>query len=106
MMNANAKFEKRLQFFARCANRSNHINNRSLRTLRDIIAVRTTNRSSTTIALATRHLLEQLSACLWRHNSLMVLHLFSLLPVSPLWELSLEVNSPAHGFCHAKPFGI
>ena len=30
----------------------------------------------------------------------MFLHLFSLLPVSPLWELSPEVDSPAHGFSH------
>ena len=32
--------------------------------------------------------LEQLSVCLWRHNARTFLHLFSLLPGSPLWELN------------------
>ena len=68
----------------------------SLKVLRDI-AIRTTNRSDAGIALVCRHFLEQLSVCLWRHNSHMFLHHFSLLPVGPLWELSPAVDSPAHG---------
>ena len=64
----------------------------SLKVLRDI-AVRTTNRSGAGIALACCHLLEQLSVCLWRHNSHIFLHHFSLLPVNPLWELSLVVDT-------------
>ena len=64
----------------------------SFRTLREV-AVRTTNRSGAFTALACCHFIEQLSICLWRHNSHMFLHLFSLLLVSPLWELSLEVDS-------------
>ena len=55
----------------------------SLKILREI-AVRTTNRSGASTALASRHFIEQLSICLWRSNSHMFLHLFSLLPVSPL----------------------
>ena len=74
----------------------------SLKVLRDI-AIRTTNRSGAGIALACCHFLEQLSMCLWRHNSRMFLHHFSLLPVGPLWELSPEVDSPAHGTSHSEP---
>ena len=55
-------------------------------------------------AVAYHHFIEQLSICLWRHNSHMFLHLFSLLPVSPLWELSPGVGSSAHGFCHSEPW--
>ena len=77
----------------------------SLKVLRDI-AVRTTNRSGAGAALACCHFVEQLSVCLWRHNSRMFLHHFSLLPVSPLWELSPEVDSPAHGFGHSEPLGL
>lgn len=33
-------------------------------------------------------ILEQLSVALWRHNSCFFVHHFSLLPGSPLWELS------------------
>ena len=40
----------------------------SLRTLREI-AVRITNRSDASTALACCHFIEQLSTCLWRHNS-------------------------------------
>ena len=94
----------------------------SLRTLREI-AVRTTNRSGASTALACCHFIEQLSTCLWRHNSRMLLYLFSLLPVSPLWELSPKVTLPmvlatlSHwacnyfiyifpgGFCHSEPPG-
>ena len=65
----------------------------SLKILREM-AVRTTNRSGASTALASRHFIEQLSICLWRSNSHMFLHLFSLLPVSPLWELSPEADSP------------
>ena len=75
----------------------------SLKILRKI-AVRTTNRSGA--ALASRHFIEQLSICLWRSNSHMFLHLFSLLPVGPLWELSPEADSPGHGFSHAEPLGL
>ena len=77
----------------------------SLKVLRDI-AVRTTNRSDAGIALACCHFVEQLSVCLWRHNSRMFLHHFSLLPVSPLWELSPDVDSPADGFGHSEPLGL
>ena len=49
----------------------------SLRTLREV-AVRTTNRSGASTVLACCHFIEQLSICLWRHNSHMFLHLFSL----------------------------
>ena len=77
----------------------------SLRTLREI-AVRTTNRSGASTALACCHFIEQLSTCLWRHNSRLFLYLFSLLPVSPLWELSPEVDSPTHGFSHSEPLGL
>ena len=77
----------------------------SLKILREI-AVRTTNRSGASTVLASRHLIEQLSICLWRSNSHMLLHLFSLLPVSLLWELSPEADSPAHGFRHAEPLGL
>ena len=52
------------------------------------IALRTTTRSGISRGLAYRHLLEQLSVCLWRHNARTFLHLFSLLPGSPLWELN------------------
>ena len=75
----------------------------SLKILRDI-AVRATNRSGVSAAVACHHFIEQLSICLWRHNSHMFLHLFSLLPVSPLWELSPGVGSSAHGFCHSEPW--
>ena len=74
----------------------------SLSVLRDI-ALRTTTRSGAGIALACCHFIEQLSVCLWRHNSRMFLHHFSLFPVSPLWELCPEMDSPAHGFCHPEP---
>ena len=77
----------------------------SLKILREI-AVRTTNRSGASTALAFHHFIEQLSICLWRSNSHMFLHLFNLLPVSPLWELSPETDSPAHGFSHAEPLGL
>ena len=66
----------------------------SLRILREI-AVRTTNRSGASTTLAVTIFIEQLSTCLWRHNSQMFLHLFSLLPVSLLWELSPEGDSHA-----------
>ena len=46
----------------------------SLKILREI-AVRTTNRSGAPTALASCHLIEQLSICLWRSNSHMFLHL-------------------------------
>ena len=70
-----------------------------LKVLRDI-AIRAANRNGVGIALACHHFLEQLSVCLWRHNSCMFLHHFSLLPVNPLWKLSPAVDSPAHGFSH------
>ena len=73
--------------------------------LRDI-ALRMTNRTGAGIALACCHFIEQLSVCLWRHNFRMFLHLFSLLPVSPLWELSPKVDFPAHGFSHSEPLGL
>ena len=40
----------------------------SLKTLRDI-AVRTANRSGASATVAFHHFMEQLSVCLWRHNS-------------------------------------
>ena len=40
----------------------------SLNILRDI-AVRTTNRSGASATVAFHHFVEQLSVCLWRHNS-------------------------------------
>ena len=52
------------------------------------IALKTTTRSGISRGLAYRHLLEQLSVCLCRHNARTFLHLFSLLPGSPLWELN------------------
>ena len=69
------------------------------------LSFRTTNRirSGADIALACRHFLEQLPVCLWRHNAHMFPHHLSLLPVDPLWELSPEVDSPAHGFSHSEP---
>ena len=69
----------------------------SLNILRDI-AVRTTNRSGASATVAFHHFVEQLSVCLWRHNSHMFLHLFCLLPVSPMWELSPDAGSSTHGF--------
>lgn len=41
----------------------------------------------------------------------MFLHHFSLLPVNPLWELSSEVDTPAHaynnyGFSQSESLGI
>ena len=57
-------------------------------------------------ALACCHFIEQLSICLWRHNSHMFLHLISLLPVSPQWELSPEVDSRANGFSYPEPLGL
>ena len=69
-----------------------------------VAAVRATNRSGVSAAVAYHHFIEQMSICLWRHNSHMFLHLFSLLPVSPLWELSPGVGSSAHGFCHSEPW--
>ena len=39
----------------------------SLRSLREI-AVRTTNRSGASTALACSHFIEQLTTCLWRHR--------------------------------------
>ena len=73
-----------------------------LKVLRDI-AIRSINRSSAGVALACCHFLEQLSVCLWRRNARMFLHHFSLLPIDPLWELSPEVDSPAHRFSHSEP---
>ena len=40
----------------------------SLNILRDI-AVRTTNKSGASASMAFHHFIEQLSICLWRHNS-------------------------------------
>ena len=74
----------------------------NLKVLRDI-AIRTKNRSGAGIALVCCHFLEQLSVCLWRHNSRMFLHHFSLLPVIPLWVLSPAMDSPTHGFSHSEP---
>ena len=47
-----------------------------------------TSKSGASTALAFCHFLEQLSMCLWRYNSQILLHHLSLLPNSPLWELS------------------
>ena len=52
-----------------------------------VIALRTTSKSGASTALAFCHFIEQLSMCLWRYNSQMLLHHLSLLPGSPLWEL-------------------
>ena len=52
------------------------------------IAARTTIKSGISCSLALCNLLEQLSVCLWSHNAQMFLHLSSLLPGSPLWELN------------------
>ena len=60
------------------------------------IALRTTTRSGISRGLAYCHLLEQLSVCLWRHNARTFLHLFSLLPGSPLWELNSVSCSHFH----------
>ena len=75
----------------------------SLNILRDI-AVRTTNRSGASATVALYHFVEQLSVCMWRHSSF--LHLISLLPVSLMWELSPDVGSSSHGFCHPEPLGL
>ena len=64
------------------------------------IALRTTTRSGISRGLAYRHLLEKLSVCLWRHNARTFLHLFSLLPGSPLWELNSVSCS------HSLQFGL
>ena len=64
------------------------------------IALRTTIRSGISRGLAYRHLLEQLSVCLWRHNTRTFLHLFSLLPGSPLWELNSVSCSHSLQFGH------
>ena len=73
----------------------NTLKNTSCRSVHDVsfvslqdIALRTTTRSGISRGLAYRHLLEQLSVCLWRHNARTFLHLFSLLPGSLLWELN------------------
>ena len=58
----------------------------SLGVLRNI-ALRTTSKSGAPSTLAFCHLLEQLSVCLWRYNSRMLLHHLSLLLSSPWWEL-------------------
>ena len=58
----------------------------SLGVLRNI-ALHTTSKSGAPSTLAFCHLLEQLSVCLWRYNSRMLLHHLSLLPSSPWWEL-------------------
>ena len=58
----------------------------SLAVLRSV-ALHTTSKSGASPALAFCHFLEQLSVCLWRYNSQMLLHHLSLLPASPLWEL-------------------
>ena len=63
------------------------------------IALRTTTRSGISRSLAYRHLLEQLSVCLWCHNSRTFLYLFSLLPGSPLLELNFVSCS------HSLQFG-
>ena len=54
----------------------------SLAVLR-VIALRTTSKSGASTALAFYHFIEQLSMCLWRYNSQMLLHHLSLLPGSP-----------------------
>ena len=53
------------------------------------IAVRITTMCGNSCGFALRHLLEQLSVCLRRHNAQTFLHLFTLLPGSPLQELEL-----------------
>ena len=58
----------------------------SLGVLRNI-AFRTTSKSGASSALAFCHFLEQLSICLWRYNSRMLLHHLSLVPGSPCWEV-------------------
>ena len=52
------------------------------------ITLRTPTKSGISHGLAYRHLLEQFCVCLWRHSAQTFLHLFSLLPGSPLWELN------------------
>ena len=49
-----------------------------------VIALRTTSKSGASTALAFCHFIEQLSMCLWRYNSQMLLHHLSLLPSNPL----------------------
>ena len=44
------------------------------------VALRTISKSGASSALAFCHFLEQLSMCLWRYNSQMLLHHLSLLP--------------------------
>ena len=51
-----------------------------------VIALHTTSKSGASTALVFCHFIEQLSMCLWRYNSQMLLHHLSLLPSSPLWE--------------------
>ena len=51
------------------------------------VALCTISKSSTSSALAFCHFLEQLSMCLWKYNSQMLLHHLNLLPGDPLWEL-------------------
>ena len=58
----------------------------SLAVLR-VVALRTTSKSGASTALAFCYFIEQLSMCLWRYNSQMLLHHLSLLPGSPIWEL-------------------
>ena len=59
----------------------------SLNSLKNI-AFHTTSRSGTSPALAFCYFLEaqQLSICLWRYNSQMLLHHCSLIPGSLFWE--------------------
>ena len=103
---------------------------RSLRVLRNI-ALHTTSKSGAPSTLAFYHFLEQLSVCLWRYNSRMLLHHLSLLPSSPWWELDTwshliicflaggfailshqvmylyyNLNSFPGGFCHSEPPGV
>ena len=66
----------------------------SLAVLR-VIVLRTTSKSGASTALAFCHFIEQLSMCLWRYNSQMLLHHLSLLPGSPLWEWVVD---PSHLF--------
>ena len=59
----------------------------SLAVLRNIV-LRTISKSGASAALVFCHfIVDQLSMCLWRYNSQMLLHHLSLLPGSPLWEL-------------------
>ena len=58
----------------------------SLAVLRSV-ALRTTSKSIASPTLAFCHFPVQLSVCLWRYNSQMLLHHLNLLPGSPLWEL-------------------